>query len=277
MATSPVSARIGDLLVGDGGRPLLMAGPCVIESRDLTLQIAEHIAALPVVRDHFSFVFKASYTKANRSSSSSYRGVGLDEGLRVLAEVRSQIGCPVVSDVHETSEAAPAGEVLDVIQVPAFLARQTALLEAAANTGKCVNVKKGQFMAPEDMQNVAGKVVSAGGNNLLFTERGTSFGYHNLVVDFRGFPKMRAVGHPVIFDVTHSLQRPAGLGDSSGGEPELAAMMARAAAAVPVDGLFIETHPDPSSALSDGASMIPLNELDSLLESTQAIFQQTRS
>ena len=260
----PVSASIGSMRVGGGGKPLLIAGPCVIESPDLALTLAETISKLPSVRE-FQFVFKASYLKDNRSAGDSYRGPGLYEGLRVLENVRARVGVPVLSDVHTAAEVPAAAAVLDVVQVPAFLCRQTSLLEAAGACGKTVNVKKGQFMAPEDMVNVVKKLQAAGADNVLLTERGTTFGYHDLVVDFRGFERMRAAGAPVIFDVTHSLQRPGGLGDKSGGEPMLAAMMARAAAAVPVDGFFIETHPDPSRALSDAASMLPLDQLEGLL------------
>jgi 2-dehydro-3-deoxyphosphooctonate aldolase (KDO 8-P synthase) len=260
----PVSASIGSLRVGDSGMPLLIAGPCVIESRDLVLSLAEAISRLPSVRE-FQFVFKASYLKDNRSAGDSYRGPGLEAGLRVLEDVRTKVGVPVLSDVHTAAEVPAAAAVLDVVQIPAFLCRQTSLLEAAGGCGTAVNIKKGQFMAPEDMVNVVNKLRVAGAKDILLTERGTSFGYHDLVVDFRGFARMREAGAPVIFDVTHSLQRPGGLGKTSGGEPELAAMMARAAAAVPVDGFFIETHPDPSRALSDAASMLPLDQLDALL------------
>jgi 2-dehydro-3-deoxyphosphooctonate aldolase (KDO 8-P synthase) len=259
-----VSASIGSYRVGGGQKPLLIAGPCVIESPDLALSLAEAIAKLPSIGE-FQFVFKASYLKDNRSAGDSYRGPGLYEGLRVLENIRARVGVPVLSDVHTASEVPAAAAVLDVVQIPAFLCRQTSLLEAAGACGKPVNVKKGQFMAPEDMVNVVKKLHAAGADHVLLTERGTSFGYHDLVVDFRGFARMRAAGAPVIFDVTHSLQRPGGLGNKSGGEPALAAMMARAAAAVPVDGFFIETHPDPSRALSDAASMLPLDQLDGLL------------
>jgi 2-dehydro-3-deoxyphosphooctonate aldolase (KDO 8-P synthase) len=270
-----ISASIGSYRVGDGNKPLLIAGPCVIESADLALTLAESIARLPSVRA-FQFVFKASYLKDNRSAGDSFRGPGLHEGLRVLEDVRARVGVPVLSDVHTAAEVPAAAAVLDVVQIPAFLCRQTSLLEAAGACGKAVNVKKGQFMAPEDMVNVVGKLHAAGARDVLLTERGTTFGYHDLVVDFRGFARMRAAGAPVIFDVTHSLQRPGGLGSSSGGEPTLAAMMARAAAAVPVDGFFIETHPDPSRALSDAASMLPFDQLDGLLAQVARIVAAAR-
>ena len=269
------SASIGSFRVGDGEKPLLIAGPCVVESEDLTLSIADTIARLPIARE-FHFVFKASYLKDNRSSGESFRGLGLDEGLRILEKVRTRVGCPVLSDVHDVGEVAAAAATVDVIQIPAFLSRQTSLIEAAAATGKPLNIKKGQFLAPEDMSNVVEKARAAGARDLLLTERGTSFGYHDLVVDFRGFARMRAVGCPVIFDVTHSLQRPGGLGTASGGEPALAPMMARAAAAVPVDGLFIETHPNPSQAKSDAASMLPLDQLPRLLEDVVRVFAAAR-
>jgi 2-dehydro-3-deoxyphosphooctonate aldolase (KDO 8-P synthase) len=259
-----VRATIGDFVVGSG-KPLLIAGPCVIESEESALGIAEAIAALAVV-DRFNFVFKASYLKDNRSSAGSYRGPGTDAGLKILSRVKSEVGCPVLSDVHTAAEVAAAAEVLDVIQIPAFLCRQTSLIEAIGGCHRPVNVKKGQFMAPEDMGNVVDKLRGAGAADVLLTERGTTFGYHDLVVDFRGLTRMRETGCPVVFDVTHSLQRPGGLGTASGGEPALAAPMARAAAAVPCDGFFIETHPDPANALSDAAAMLPLSQLEALLE-----------
>jgi len=261
--------------VGAGERPLLIAGPCVIESRDLTLEIARRIAALDVISE-FQFVFKASYLKDNRSSGESYRGPGLEEGLRVLADVRDAVGCPVLSDVHGAAEVAAAAEVLDVVQIPAFLCRQTSLIEAAAGCGRPVNVKKGQFVAPEGMANVVAKLRDAGNDQVLLTERGTSFGYNDLVVDFRSFARMRATGCPVVFDVTHSLQRPGGRGDRSGGEPALAGDLARAAAAVPVDGFFIETQPEPARALSDAAAMLPLVQLEGLLVQVSRIHALAR-
>lgn len=270
-----VSARIGSFTVGDGTRPLLIAGPCVIESEALCLSVAESISKLPITRE-FHFVFKASFLKDNRSAGTSFRGPGIDEGLRVLEKVRDAVGCPVLSDVHGPDDVPVAAAVVDVVQIPAFLCRQTSLIEAAGACGKPVNVKKGQFLAPEDMANVVSKLRAAGARDVLLTERGTSFGYHDLVVDFRGFARMRSTGCPVIYDVTHSLQRPGGLGTASGGEPQLAAMMARAAAAVPVDGLFLETHPEPSKALSDAASMLPLSELPALLDEVSRILAVTR-
>jgi 2-dehydro-3-deoxyphosphooctonate aldolase (KDO 8-P synthase) len=239
------------------------------------MSLAEMIRSLPSVSS-YQFVFKASYAKDNRSAGESFRGPGRDEGLRILETIRERVGVPVLSDVHTPAEIPDAATVLDVLQIPAFLCRQTSLLEAAAATGKPVNVKKGPFMAPEDMGNVVKKLRAAGANDVLLTERGTSFGYHDLVVDFRGFTRMRDAGAPVIFDVTHSLQRPGGLGNQSGGEPELAAMMARAAAAIPVDGFFIETHPEPASALSDAASMLPFDQLDDLLARVTRVIESAR-
>ncbi len=271
-----VSASIGSFRIGDGEKPLLIAGPCVIESESLVLSVAEAIAKLPIARE-FNFVFKASYLKDNRSSGTSFRGPGMQEGLRILEKVRERVGCPVLSDVHDVGEVAEAASTLDVLQIPAFLSRQSSLIEAAAATKKPLNIKKGQFLAPEDMGNVVTKARAAGARDVLLTERGTSFGYHDLVVDFRGFVRMRATHCPVIFDVTHSLQRPGGLGTASGGEPALAAMMARAAAAVPVDGFFVETHPDPSQALSDAASMLPLDQLPRLLEGVARVVAAARA
>lgn len=271
-----VSASIGSFRIGDGEKPLLIAGPCVIESESLVLSVAEAIAKLPIARE-FNFVFKASYLKDNRSSGTSFRGPGMQEGLRILEKVRERVGCPVLSDVHDVGEVAQAASTLDVLQIPAFLSRQSSLIEAAAATKKPLNIKKGQFLAPEDMGNVVTKARAAGARDVLLTERGTSFGYHDLVVDFRGFVRMRATHCPVIFDVTHSLQRPGGLGTASGGEPALAAMMARAAAAVPVDGFFVETHPDPSQALSDAASMLPLDQLPRLLEGVARVVAAARA
>ncbi|MFQ5510707.1 MAG: 3-deoxy-8-phosphooctulonate synthase [Candidatus Krumholzibacteriia bacterium] len=267
--------RIGSLIVEEGRPPLLIAGPCVIEDESETVALAERIASLPVT-GKYQFVFKASYSKDNRSAAGSYRGVGLDDGLRILDKVRTAVGCPVLSDVHSVAEAASAAEVLDVLQIPAFMSRQTSLLEAAAATGRAVNVKKGQFLSPAAAGLAAEKVRQAGGKKVMLTERGTTFGYQDLLVDFRSFPRMKAFGCPVIFDVTHSLQRPGGLGDRSGGEPELAGTMARAAAAVPCDGFFVETHPEPARAKSDGASMLEFSNLERLLEDTVRIFDLAR-
>jgi 2-dehydro-3-deoxyphosphooctonate aldolase (KDO 8-P synthase) len=231
--------RIGNTIFDDSSSPLLIAGPCVIEDENETIELAEKIASLSATAK-FLYVFKASYLKDNRSSAGSYRGPGLEEGLRVLERVKDRVGCPVLSDVHSVEEAESAAEVLDIVQVPAFLSRQTRLLEAVARSARAVNVKKGQFMSPDAIGLAVEKIAGAGGKNIIVTERGTSFGYNDLIVDFRGIPRMKTLGWPVIFDVTHSLQRPGSLGDRSGGEPGLAGPMSRAAAALPCDGLFIE-------------------------------------
>jgi 2-dehydro-3-deoxyphosphooctonate aldolase (KDO 8-P synthase) len=267
--------RIGDLTVDSSAFPILIAGPCVIESESETLQLAARLASLAKA-ERYAFVFKASYAKDNRSASGSYRGPGIDQGLRILQKVKSEVGCPVLSDVHAVTETQAAAEVLDVLQVPAFLSRQTSLLEAVGRCGRAVNIKKGQFLSPEGAGLAVEKVWAAGGKDVLLTERGTTFGYHDLVVDFRGLARMKSIGCPILFDVTHSLQKPGGLGDRSGGEPELAEAMARAAAAVPCDGLFIECHPDPRRAQSDAASMLPLSELPRLLESCRRVFDVAR-
>jgi len=254
-----------DVTVGGDSTPILIAGPCVIESEGLVLQLAEKISH--VASDTgMPFIFKASYDKANRTSHKSYRGPGLDKGLRILTRVKEEIGIPVLTDAHSVPEIEAAGEVVDVIQIPALLCRQTDLLQAAAKTGKCVNVKKGQFVAPGDVTNIIDKVVAAGGDRLMITERGTCFGYNRLVVDFTGLVGMRELGLPIIFDATHSVQTPGGLGDRSGGEGRYAPYLAWAAAAVGISGLFIEVHEDPSRALSDGPNMIPLDKLKPVLE-----------
>ena len=269
-----VRATIGDYIVDDASKPLLIAGPCVIESRDLTLEIAEAISSLPII-DRFHFVFKASYLKDNRSSAQSFRGPGLDEGLETLALVKERTGRPVLSDVHGVHEVAAAAQVLDVLQIPAFLCRQTSLLEAVGKSGRAVNVKKGQFLAPENMESVVGKLHEAGCTDVLLTERGSTFGYGNLVVDFRGLGVMRRLGHPVVFDATHSTQQPGALGTRSGGDRTQAPILARAAMAVGVDGLFLEVHEDPERALSDAATQLPLAGLGPLLE-TLAAFDRLR-
>jgi 2-dehydro-3-deoxyphosphooctonate aldolase (KDO 8-P synthase) len=250
---------------GPGCPPLFILGPCVIESRDLVRRVADTLAGL-ARRLSLQVVFKASFDKANRTSGKSFRGPGLEEGLRVLEWVRRETGLPVLTDVHETTQCAPVGEVCDVLQIPAFLARQTDLILAAGRTGKAVNVKKGQFMAPWDMQNVLAKMREAGNERLLLTERGTTFGYNNLVVDMRAIPWMQEIGCPVIFDATHSVQKPGGAGDKSGGDRRMIPYLARAAVAAGCDGVFMETHPDPDRALSDGPNMVALGELPALVE-----------
>lgn len=252
----------------------LIAGPCVIESRDLALEVAERVKAItdPLGIRYF---FKASYDKANRSSGGSFRGPGVEGGLEVLAEVKRTLNLPVLTDIHESQQAEAVAEVVDVLQIPAFLCRQTDLLLAAAEavrgTEKVINVKKGQFLAPWDMAQVVKKLRDAGVDNLWLTERGSSFGYNTLVVDYRGLPQMQELGCPVIFDATHSVQQPGGRGTSTGGQREFVAPLARAAVAVGVDGLFMEVHPDPDNALSDGPNMVPLHRLDALLKQLLAI------
>ena len=248
----------------------LIAGPCAAEGVQHSIDIAGHMAEV-CARLEIGYVFKASFDKANRTSATGKRGLGLTDGLTALAAVKEQVGCPVLTDVHLPDQCAPVAEVCDILQIPAFLCRQTDLLLAAAATGRVVNVKKGQFLSPWEMPNVAEKIASAGNENILLTERGTSFGYNTLVTDMRGLPQMAATGYPVIFDATHSVQQPGGRGGSSGGQREFAPVLSRAAAAVGVAGFFIETHPDPDSAPSDGPNMIPLDQMQSVLEVLKAI------
>jgi 2-dehydro-3-deoxyphosphooctonate aldolase (KDO 8-P synthase) len=263
--------KINDKVIFGGGRPLvLIAGPCVIESPAGTLKIAEAIKKI-TSRLHIPLVFKASFDKANRTSIHSFRGPGLYEGLKVLSQVRTKLGVPVLSDVHDVNQAQMAGEILDIIQIPAFLCRQTDLIVAAAKTGKTVNIKKGQFLAPWDIGGIVKKMQEAGNHKLLLTERGVSFGYNNLVSDFRSLPIMRSCGYPVVFDATHSVQKPGGLGTSSGGESQYIPLLARCAVAAGVDAIFLETHPNPSKALSDGPNTLPLKNLEKLLRELIAI------
>lgn len=254
----------GSVRLGSGGPLFLIAGPCVIESEAHAMKIAEAVARIAADAD-VPYVFKASFDKANRSSVRSFRGPGLEEGLRILAKIKSAVKVPVLTDIHEASQAAPAGQVADILQVPAFLARQTDLLVAAGKTGRVVNVKKPQFAAPQDMANVVEKIVSTGNTRIILTERGSSFGYQNLVVDMRGIPMMKKLGYPVVFDATHSVQLPGGQGHASGGQPEFIEPLARAAVAVGADGVFLETHDNPAAALSDGANALPLAQLPALL------------
>ncbi|MFZ5997050.1 MAG: 3-deoxy-8-phosphooctulonate synthase [Nitrospirota bacterium] len=266
-----MAVKIHDITIGDNRLPLIIAGPCVIENAEVTFHTAEKLKAMCSAAG-LPFVFKSSYDKANRTSVASYRGPGIEKGLRILADIKSRFGVPVLSDSHSVEEIKIASEVLDVLQLPAFLCRQTDLILAASNTGKPVNIKKGQFLAPWDVKNIIEKFTSTGNRSLLLTERGTSFGYNNLVVDFRGLPIMRSFGFPVIFDVTHSLQLPGGHGSSSGGQREFAEAFARAAVAVGVDGLFMEVHPAPDKALCDGPNMIPLDTLPRLLQTIKDIY-----
>ncbi len=256
--------------VGPGQPLLLLAGPCVLESGELAWDIAREMKDI-CGRLGISYVFKASFDKANRTSLESFRGPGLENGLRQLGRIRSEVGVPVVSDIHESSQVEMAADLLDIIQIPAFLCRQTDLLVAAAKSGVTVNLKKGQFVAPWDMVHAVGKIRAAGCDRLLLTERGTSFGYNNLVVDMRSLPVMRGMGCPVIFDTTHSVQLPGGAGSSSGGQREFIPPLARAAMAAGIDGLFMEVHPDPDQALCDGPNSWPLDKVESLLKQLLAI------
>jgi 2-dehydro-3-deoxyphosphooctonate aldolase (KDO 8-P synthase) len=258
------TAQIGSYRVGAGERLLVIAGPCVIESRELALRIAEHLRGI-AERLPISLVFKASFDKANRTSLESSRGLGMEQGLEVLAEVGRETGLPVTTDIHESYQAEAVGRVCDLLQIPAFLARQTDLLVAAASTGRAVNVKKGQFMAPWDMRHVLGKLQAAGCRNILLCERGTFFGYGRLVNDMRALVQMRELGAPVVFDATHSVQEPGGLGATTGGNRAMVEPLARAAIAIGVDGLFFETHPTPETSPSDGPNMIPLDDFERLL------------
>lgn len=262
--------KIGNLTVGGGKGLFLLAGPCVIEDPERTLMIGRRTKEI-CDRLGILYIFKASFDKANRSSYSSFRGPGLEEGLKILAHIKKELQVPVVSDIHSVEQIEPAAEVLDVLQIPAFLCRQTDLVYGAAKTGKCVNVKKGQFMAPKDMINVLKKMEEAGNENLMLTERGASFGYNNLVVDMRSFPIMRDFGYPVIFDATHSVQLPGGAGTKSSGQREFVPFLSRAAVGAGVDGLFMEVHDNPEEALSDGPNMVRLDDLEAILRDLKAI------
>ena len=265
-----VAVKIGNVTVGGGAPLVLIAGPCVIEGKERTLAIGREVKAI-ADRLALPYIFKASFDKANRSSFQAFRGPGLTEGLRILAEIKDELGVPVLSDIHEAAQAAPASAVLDVLQIPAFLCRQTDLLHAAAQTGKPVNVKKGQFLSPAEMKNVVTKLEEAGNRSILLTERGSSFGYNNLVVDMRSLSILRSFGYPVVFDATHSVQLPGGGGDRSAGQREFVPVLARAAAAVGIDALFLEVHDDPAAALSDGPNMVPLSDLEALLGQVLAV------
>ena len=264
--------QIGTLAIGSTSNLALIAGPCQIEGKDHALRHAEGIIKAAETAD-MGVIYKSSFDKANRTSANAQRGVGLEEGLEILAAVKAEFGCPVLTDIHSEAQCAPVAEVVDILQIPAFLCRQTDLLLAAAKTGAVINVKKGQFLAPWDMQHVAAKIANAGNERILLTERGTSFGYNTLVSDMRSLPQMAETGYPVIFDATHSVQQPGGLGGASGGQREFVPVLARAAVAVGVSGLFIETHEDPDNAPSDGPNMVPLAELAALLTQLSTIAQ----
>ncbi|MCG3778684.1 MAG: 2-dehydro-3-deoxyphosphooctonate aldolase [Nitrospira sp.] len=257
--------QIGSFTAGAGHRPFLIAGPCVIESEALVLETASRIAEIAQSLG-MPCIFKSSFDKANRTSINSYRGPGLEKGLVVLQKVKDQLGLPILTDVHTEEQATEAGKIVDVLQIPAFLCRQTDLLIAAAKTGKVVNIKKGQFLAPLEMSNAVKKVEESGNKRIILTERGSSFGYNNLVVDMRSLPVLRSFGYPVVFDATHSVQLPGGGGTRSSGQREFVEPLACAAAGAGVDGFFMEVHPNPDEALSDGPNMVPLHQLKALLE-----------
>lgn len=267
--------NIASIKLGGNNPLLIIAGPCVIESEEIVFYTAEKLRetcrtiGLPLL-------FKSSYDKANRTSLSSFRGPGFEKGLRILSDVRSKFDIPIISDIHSVEEVNPASEVLDALQIPAFLCRQTDIILYASQTGKPVNVKKGQFLAPWDIKNIIEKFISTGNQNIFVTERGSSFGYNNLVVDFRGLPIMQSFGFPVIFDITHSLQLPGGQGSCSGGQREFALPLAKAAVAVGVDGLFMEVHPEPDRALCDGPNMIKLDDVDKILTIVKAIYDSAK-
>lgn len=262
--------KIGKIKIGNGNPLVLIAGPCVVESREMVFRTAEQIQKI-AKKHHVPFIFKASYKKANRTSGKSFSTLGMEESLAILADVKKEFNVPILTDIHSETEADIAAEVADILQIPAFLCRQTELLQAAGMTGKVVNIKKGQFMAPEDMKHQAQKVEMTGNKKIMLTERGASFGYHNLVVDMRSLAIMRKLGYPVILDATHSVQLPGGGKNETGGQPEFIFPIARAGVAAGLDGLFIETHPDPKRALSDSASQLKLNMLESLVKQVVSI------
>jgi 2-dehydro-3-deoxyphosphooctonate aldolase (KDO 8-P synthase) len=274
METFKDNVRIADSITLGGDKMVLFAGPCAAESYDICYETGAHVKAICEKLD-IQYVFKSSFDKANRTSSGSYRGPSVEGGLEILSRVKKALNVPIVTDVHESYQCAEVAQVVDVLQIPAFLCRQTDLLRAAARTGKAVKIKKGQFMAPEDMQYAVKKVKEEGNENVFLTERGASFGYHTLVVDMRSLPIMRQYT-PVIFDVTHSVQQPGGKGGSSGGQREFAPYLAKAAAAAGVDGFFIETHPNPEKALSDGPNMIPLHEMEDFLTTLKKYWELGR-
>lgn len=250
----------------------LIAGPCVIESEEMVMEIAKHMKKI-TTKYGIDYTFKASFDKANRTSINGKRGPGIEEGLRILQKVKDELGLPVATDIHEPWQAEPVGKVCDIVQIPAFLCRQTDLLVAAAKTGKCINIKKAQFLAPWDMKNCVEKVVASGNDNVMLCERGTSFGYNNLVVDMTGLVEMKKFGYPVIFDATHSVQKPGGKGNCTGGNREYVEYLAKAAIAVGVDGLFMETHPNPDNAWSDGPNQVVLSEMDKLLGKLVKVYE----
>ncbi|WP_299031747.1 3-deoxy-8-phosphooctulonate synthase [uncultured Sulfitobacter sp.] len=270
------TVTVGDIAIGGKNPFALITGPCQLESLDHARMMAEKIAEA-CAPTGTRFIFKASYDKANRSSITTMRGLGMEEGLTILSKIREEFGCPILTDVHDAAQCAPAGEAVDVIQIPAFLCRQTDLLLAAGKTGCAINVKKGQFLAPWDMGNVAEKIASTGNDKIMLCDRGTSFGYNTLVSDFRGLPTMASTGYPVVFDATHSVQQPGGQGTTSGGQREFAPVLARAAVSIGVSALFIETHEDPDNAPSDGPNMIPVHKMAQLIGQLRSIDDLTKS
>jgi 2-dehydro-3-deoxyphosphooctonate aldolase (KDO 8-P synthase) len=268
--------NVKSVTIGNNRSLCLMAGPCVIESEEICFEIAEFLKNI-AEKLNIGYVFKASFDKANRTSIDSYRGPGLQDGLRMLNKIRQQLKIPVVSDIHLPEQAVIAAEVLDILQIPAFLCRQTDLIIAAAVAGKVVQVKKAQFMAPWDMENVVGKIKSQGNENIILVERGSSFGYNRLICDMTSIAAMQKIGYPAVMDATHATQQPGGLGGASGGSPEMAPILARAAVAAGADGLFLETHPDPTNALSDAASMIPLSQMENLLACCKDLFHRVKN
>ena len=267
--------KIGDLTVGGNGPLFLISGPCVIENKELTLKVARFLKGL-AQRVKIPIIFKSSYDKANRTSIESFRGPGLNEGLEILKEVKNTMGLPILSDIHQVSEIGKAAEILDIIQIPAFLSRQTDLILEAARTRLPINIKKGQFLSPWDIEQVVLKAVSGGNSSILLTERGTSFGYNNLIVDMRSLSVMKNFGYPVVFDATHGVQLPGGRGKSSGGQRQFVAPLARAAVAAGADGVFLEIHPDPDSALSDGPNSLSFEQVEPLLNTLKKIHRLVR-
>ncbi len=265
------TVKIRDFEIGAGNPLVLLAGPCVLEGMERSLYIGREIKAI-TQRLGIPYVFKASFDKANRSSFNSFRGPGLEKGLQMLAQIKKELDVPVITDIHTEAQAKPAAEVVDILQIPAFLCRQTDLVYQAALTGKPVNVKKGQFLSPKDMRNVVDKILEGGNSNIMLTERGASFGYNNLVVDMRSFPIMRSFGYPVVFDATHSVQIPGGLGTASSGNREYVEYLTRAAVGAGVDALFMEVHDNPEEALSDGPNMVYLDKLEDLLKDALSIY-----
>ena len=269
------SFSVGKVRLGGNAPLFLIAGPCVIESEAHAMSMAEQLGAITAELG-VPYIFKASYDKANRSSGLSFRGPQIEEGLRILGRIKERTGLPILSDVHDIAQVGPAAEVCDILQIPAFLCRQTDLLLAAGRTGRAVNVKKGQFLSPWEIGNAAEKIASTGNEKIILTERGASFGYQNLVVDMRSFPIMRKLGYPVVFDVTHSVQLPGGEGKSSGGQPEFIEPLARAGAAAGIDGMFLEVHDNPAKALSDGTNALPLAHFKALLQKIQHLAELAR-